>query len=233
VGAHSSRPRSSGGQLDAAECLDGDAQSLAVFDAESLPSNVDIADGPDVDAPHYDLVENAMATSDVESMGGDSTNSGLCIEGELSMWDADELDDCEVEGVVVFDAEEILDDVDDCRSSVVIDAYEVESIISRDSQAPDADSVHDEVSALPVPLLSAPDGAHNDAATSNAAGQSTEGALAPGDLAQQQDQQSHAFRLKGVRHVVSYGSDFDKTAATLLSSIKTDIAKKVAASTAA
>ncbi|KAJ2819729.1 hypothetical protein GGI24_004699, partial [Coemansia furcata] len=49
----------------------------------------------------------------------------------------------------------------------------------------------------------------------------------PTDNQQQQD--SSAFKVKGVRHVLSYGADFDKTAATLLSSIKTNIAKKAAA----
>ncbi|KAJ2557128.1 hypothetical protein EV175_001534, partial [Coemansia sp. RSA 1933] len=39
---------------------------------------------------------------------------------------------------------------------------------------------------------------------------------------------SSVFRVMGVRHVSSYSPDFDKTAASLLSSIKTDIAKRVA-----
>ncbi|KAJ2748970.1 hypothetical protein H4S06_004777, partial [Coemansia sp. BCRC 34490] len=39
---------------------------------------------------------------------------------------------------------------------------------------------------------------------------------------------SSAFKVMGVRHVSTYSPDFDKTAASLLSSIKTDIAKRVA-----
>ncbi|KAJ2670059.1 hypothetical protein GGI25_005958 [Coemansia spiralis] len=159
----------------------------------------------------------------------------------LLILDAEEITDDSnnsARSFVILDAEEVSDDEEntgfrrnqgrDDRSSVHIDAYETASIFSNNThnlQQPDMDAANnqhaEEASAMPVPLNEA----GRDESTLDSAGgsPSLNASASSGD-----QKQSTAFKVMGVRHLFSYGSDFDKTAASVLSSIKTDIAKKVA-----
>ncbi|KAJ2369861.1 mitogen-activated protein kinase kinase kinase [Coemansia sp. RSA 2610] len=211
------RPRSS---------TDMRPSELAIFDAASIASTASSEA-----SAHFDLVENAapipgardslmvfdadeivdepVSMLDAEDFTKEPPmvlDADELVEEPLSIFDAEEIDG---ESPAIFDAEEICD-ARSCRSSVLVDAYEVESIL--------APSEEDLQSAFPVPVKDVASGQPDlDEAPEQA----------PLVTAHEQ---SPTFKLKGVRQVLSYDEDFDKTAATLLSSIKTDIARKGAAS---
>ncbi|KAJ2237002.1 hypothetical protein H4R99_002532 [Coemansia sp. RSA 1722] len=231
------------------------ADAMALFDAESIASSDQEEHRSDGLDEHFDLVENA-ADLDTESANGDNRSVFAVFDADemddstsgpsapsstgtgsmplvLDAEEIDEPDDHQQEtcgAMAVFDADEIDEDNDDgrlsSRSSVVIDAYETESIFSSGDHRHDADT-HQilPVSApvLPPPIITALTDRHSeldDSADKPMAGQQQQSKSADA---------SEAFRVKGVRHVVTFGTDFDKTAATLLSSIKDDIARKAAA----
>ncbi|KAJ2358762.1 hypothetical protein H4S02_012309, partial [Coemansia sp. RSA 2611] len=158
--------------------------------------------------------------------------------------------------MAVFDAEEVEDSGDGgfgdgmSSSPVRIDAYETESIFS----VPALQHEHDEYeegdfyvtgeAAMVAPVtMAARSGDHDqqeqislplqrqvsDTVITPLSQGSSGVASSAATQVDRQQQDSSAFKVKGVRHVLSYGADFDKTAANLLSSIKTNIAKKAAA----
>ncbi|KAJ2909148.1 ATP binding, partial [Coemansia aciculifera] len=185
---------------------------LTVFDAESVGSDYAPSES---DQQHLDLVENALSASWGEERGvGDG-------DGGLDVWDAEEIDD-----------------TNEISSPVRIDAYETESLFSVPvtQHEDEYDYVHNEhrqqtEPTLPptnLPALPPLQTQTSDTAITPSSQQSVQSNSATLMADKQQQQQSSAFKVKGVRHVLSYGADFDKTAATLLSSIKTDIAKKAA-----
>ncbi|KAJ2198100.1 mitogen-activated protein kinase kinase kinase [Coemansia sp. RSA 530] len=190
---------------------------MSVFDAEEIDESVSLFDAEEVNEPAAifdaeEIVDEPLSIFDAEEMADEP----------LSIFDAEEMTD---EPAAIFDADEISDSgMNSRRSSVLVDAYEVESIFSfcdEDSQSAfSAPATHESMDKLPLvvnveeppvvddiqpPIISAP-------------------------AAPTAHEQSPAFKVKGVRQVLSYDADFDKTAATLLSSIKTNIAKKVATS---
>ncbi|KAJ1662740.1 hypothetical protein GGF38_003288, partial [Coemansia sp. RSA 25] len=214
-----------GSQMD----VRGEGGALTILDAESMGDDSDDALQSEMDRDHFDLVENAPSVSWSEDRMGD---------GELAVWDAEEIGGDQSAGgdapamMAVFDAEEIEYSEDEfghgmAASPVRIDAYETESIFSVPATQYEHDEHEDEYSAMPAPAIS-----HNDDREQQQRQPSPPLQMSDignsATLADRQHQQSSAFKVKGVRHVLSYGADFDKTAATLLSSIKTDIAKKVA-----
>ncbi|KAJ2635270.1 mitogen-activated protein kinase kinase kinase [Coemansia sp. RSA 1286] len=235
------------------------ADAMELLDAESIASSDQEEPRPDGLDEHFDLVENA-ADLDTESTNGDSCNVFAVFDAEeiddstsgpsdpsstgtgsmplvLDAEEIDEPDDRQQEAcgaMAVFDADEIDEDNDDgglsSRSSVVIDAYETESIFSSGDHHHDTDA-HQmlPVSApvLPPPIITALTDRHND--RQNELDDSAEKPMAGQQQQSKSADASEAFRVKGVRHVVTFGTDFDKTAATLLSSIKDDIARKAAA----
>ncbi|KAJ2161121.1 mitogen-activated protein kinase kinase kinase [Coemansia sp. RSA 552] len=211
-----------------------------VFDAESLPSSDCEVDSLD---SHFDLVENAapldawrqsvfsvwdaeeipeetLMTLDAEEMIPEETLTTLDAEEipeEILMTlDAEEIPeeilmtlDAEeangsVESLGVFDAESLASDWR--PSSVLVDAYEIASIALSDASE----------GAVGEASKDATMGSGDGEVDSSAENKSPAG-----------EQVSPTFKVNGMRHVLSYGADFDKTAATLLSSIKTDIAKKM------
>ncbi|KAJ1646883.1 mitogen-activated protein kinase kinase kinase [Coemansia asiatica] len=224
---------------------------IMVLDAESIDGGSDQEDpiSSAVADEHFDLVENA---ADIDSKAKRPVDGS-----ELLVFDAEEIDDTRdlADSIMVLDAEEIdgsdedeqesssapmIFDADELEngesfndgSSVVVDAYETESIFSagdhQNHQSADTQQKQQIISApvLPPPIITASISKQSDLLDSSDKQQ-------PLTSQQQQHQSksadSEAFKVKGVRHVVSYGSDFDKTAATLLSSIKDDIARKAAA----
>ncbi|KAJ2850587.1 mitogen-activated protein kinase kinase kinase [Coemansia brasiliensis] len=197
----------------------------AIFDADSIASNESIAS---FGTSHFDLVENAapidsshaaLSIMDAEEIGEQTaTFDAEELMQSPAIMDAEEIVhspvimDAEeiVQSPAIFDAEEMSENSSQ-RSSVIVDAYEAESIM-----------VTDEIeltvgpSALSIPVTHKPTQQQQQ--------------MSPQSLQPARDEQSPTFKLKGVRQVLSYDADFDKTAATLLSSIKTDIAKKAATS---
>ncbi|KAJ2879679.1 mitogen-activated protein kinase kinase kinase [Coemansia aciculifera] len=228
---------------------------MAIFDAESMDSADDDGDGSSSVDRHFDLVENAAsvtwsegqrdgepdiwdAEEIVDSFGDQSGAPAMAI------FDAEEVDYSD-DG-----------DLGDRASSspVRIDAYETESIFSvpathyeHDEVEEGKDCVHDDSTmTAPVTVVAHNGGlAQQEQVSPPLQRQASDTVITPpsqggGSMVsntttltdkqqQQQQQESSAFKVKGVRHVLSYGADFDKTAATLLSSIKTNIAKKAAA----
>ncbi|KAJ2451787.1 mitogen-activated protein kinase kinase kinase [Coemansia sp. RSA 2336] len=212
-----------------------------IFDADSIASNESVAS---YGTSHFDLVENAAS---IDSNHAELTIMDAEEIGEqTAIFDAEEI----VQSPAIFDAEEIVQspavmDGDETaqspfimdaeeisqspavldaeemsgtssrRSSIIVDAYEVESIMVTDETKSTM-----EPSALPVPVT------HKPIQSQQQQHQQT----SPQTLQPARDEQSPTFKLKGVRQVLSYDADFDKTAATLLSSIKTEIAKQAATS---
>ncbi|KAJ2746800.1 mitogen-activated protein kinase kinase kinase [Coemansia sp. BCRC 34301] len=199
---------------------------------------------------HYDLVENALSVASWDEDRGDG--------GELDVWDAEEIvgsyGDRSIgapQAMTIFDAEEIdysedeFGNVKPSSSPVRIDAYETASIFSVPATQYEHDDGDDEgqqdYSAIPVPASNDSDHEQQMLPTpqqqqqqqQQQQSQTSDSVITPpilsgGSNSATQQSSSSAFKVKGVRHVLSYGADFDKTAATLLSSIKTDIAKKAA-----
>ncbi|KAJ2872639.1 mitogen-activated protein kinase kinase kinase [Coemansia aciculifera] len=222
---------------------------------QSMDSADDDGDGSSSVDRHFDLVENAAsvtwsegqrdgepdiwdAEEIVDSFGDQSGAPAMAI------FDAEEVDYSD-DG-----------DLGDRASSspVRIDAYETESIFSvpathyeHDEVEEGKDCVHDDSTmTAPVTVVAHNGGlAQQEQVSPPLQRQASDTVITPpsqggGSMVsntttltdkqqQQQQQESSAFKVKGVRHVLSYGADFDKTAATLLSSIKTNIAKKAAA----
>ncbi|KAJ2772072.1 mitogen-activated protein kinase kinase kinase, partial [Coemansia nantahalensis] len=211
--AAAGRPRSSHSDIRAVPT--DESPTRIVFDAESIASGRSSSLRSPGAASAVDLVEGALSICEVAS------------PTQSAVWDADELPDpgsaaFDAESVV-FDAESMLDDDAAERMTVLIDAYEVASLASAEPETPG------EASAMSVPV--AQHGASSDGPLQQLPPPPTRAPPPPGPPQPQPRPpvDAAAFKVKGVRHVVTYGSDFDRTAATLLSSIKTDIAKKVAA----
>ncbi|KAJ1862416.1 mitogen-activated protein kinase kinase kinase [Coemansia sp. RSA 989] len=200
---------------------------LVVFDADSIASNESVAS---YGTSHFDLVENAapidgshteLTIMDAEEIGEQTAIlDAEEIAQSPAVFDAEEI----VQSPMIMDAEEIAQspaifDAEEMsgsssrRSSVIIDAYEMESIMIAD----ETESAM-KPSALSIPVAHNPNQQQQQQQTS------------PQALKPARDEQSPTFKLKGVRQVLSYDADFDKTAATLLSSIKTEIAKQAATS---
>ncbi|KAJ2425602.1 hypothetical protein GGF41_002357, partial [Coemansia sp. RSA 2531] len=221
--------------------------AMMVFDAESMNSADDDTDGSLSADRHFDLVENAASV----------TWSEEHRDGEPDIWDAEEIvddfgDRSSAPGMAIFDAEEVefsdAGDLGDRISSspVRIDAYETESIFSIPVTHYEHDEVEEGKYRAPgdVAMAAHTGGQEQQEQVSpplqrqasdtvvNPPIQGGGGSVVSNTTTlvdKQQQQESSAFKVKGVRHVLSYGADFDKTAATLLSSIKTNIAKKAAA----
>ncbi|KAJ1856690.1 mitogen-activated protein kinase kinase kinase [Coemansia sp. RSA 638] len=241
------RPRSSASMrreiFDAESMYGSDSASVVVFDAQSVcGSDVSVASnlGSASDCTsHFDLVENAapipgdMSVFDAEEIDESAAmqvnepaaifDAEEIVDEPLSIFDAEEMAD---EPVAIFDADELSDSgMNSCRSSVLIDAYEVESIFSfceEPQSAFSAPAIHEPVDKQPSVVNVGEPPVVDDIQPHIVS--------APAAPAVSAHEQSPAFKVKGVRQVLSYDADFDKTAATLLSSIKTNIAKKVATS---
>ncbi|KAJ1823291.1 mitogen-activated protein kinase kinase kinase [Coemansia sp. RSA 2675] len=225
--------------------------AVLVFDAESMDSADDDGDGSLSVDSHFDLVENAASVAWSEEHRGDMPD---IWDAEEIADDYGERPSAP--SMAVFDAEEVEDSGDGgfgdgmSSSPVRIDAYETESIFS----VPALQHEHDEYeegdfyvtgeAAMVAPVtMAARSGDHDqqeqisfplqrqvsDTVITPLSQGSSGVASSAATQADRQQQDSSAFKVKGVRHVLSYGADFDKTAANLLSSIKTNIAKKAAA----
>ncbi|KAJ2489598.1 mitogen-activated protein kinase kinase kinase [Coemansia sp. RSA 2050] len=225
--------------------------TMLVFDAESMDSADDDDDGSLSVGSHFDLVENAASITWSEEHRGDMPDVWDAEEiaddyGErpsalpMAIFDAEEVEDGDDGGLG-----------DELPSSPVrIDAYETESIFSvpalqheHDEYEEGKDYMQSEAAMVTPTAVAAQSGDHEQQVqaslplrkqVSNTVitplSQGVSGVVSSATtLADRQQQDSSAFKVKGVRHVLSYGADFDKTAANLLSSIKTNIAKKAAA----
>ncbi|KAJ1898261.1 mitogen-activated protein kinase kinase kinase [Kickxella alabastrina] len=226
-------------------------EETVIFDAESIASDQECVAADNDDNVVLDLIEHAAL---IEEALYRNTKS-------MDFWDAEEVDDGlpspiifdaeEIDGesdgaLDIFDAEEV-DDGDDNASSVHIDAYETESIFSMGDYHQDQPL---EQPALEQISLEAPlEQQQQQIVDQPSVEKDDDPALAAvavvqpmpfrdvnesdlsATLSPQQPRMAATFKVKGVRHVLSYGADFDKTAATLLSSIKSDIARKAAAVT--
>ncbi|KAJ1940736.1 hypothetical protein GGF37_003852, partial [Kickxella alabastrina] len=226
-------------------------EKTAIFDAESIASDQECVAADNNDDVVLDLIEHAAL---IEEALYRNTKS-------MDFWDAENVDDRspspiifdaeEIDGesdgtLDIFDAEEV-GDGDDNASSVHIDAYETESIFSMGDYQKDQPL---EQPALEQISLEAPlEHQQQQVVDQPSVEKDDDPALAAvavvqpmafkdvnesdlsATLSPQQPRMAATFKVKGVRHVLSYGADFDKTAATLLSSIKSDIARKAAAVT--
>ncbi|KAJ2371526.1 mitogen-activated protein kinase kinase kinase, partial [Coemansia sp. RSA 2607] len=201
--------------------LIGDAAEIdSTAEIRSLGS-VDVWDADEIESDTEGAQDVRLGVLDAEEVGLDALDTE---ETGLNVFDAEEV------GLNVFDAEEIEGDDDDGRSSVHIDAYETASIVDFGGEALDqsltehlAEPSTEEVSAMPQPQPQPR--------------QPQPQPQPPLHQQQHQKQQQspsagESFRVKAVRPMVSHGADFDKTAATLLSSIKTDIERKAGSTSA-
>ncbi|KAJ2778644.1 mitogen-activated protein kinase kinase kinase [Coemansia interrupta] len=207
-----------GGDLDDLASASVSAESVDDVVEQSELSDL-IGDAAEIDSTAEIRSLGSIDVWDAEEVGSDASNSEAGEAGaRLDLFDAEEVGlgvlDAEEVGLCVFDAEELDGDDEDGRSSVHIDAYETASIADLAGETldePPAEPLVEAVSAMPQPQPPPP---------------------APQQQQQQpqKKQQSppagESFRVKAVRPMVSHGADFDKTAATLLSSIKTDIERK-------
>ncbi|KAJ1766647.1 mitogen-activated protein kinase kinase kinase [Coemansia sp. RSA 1843] len=146
---------------------------------------------------------------------------------------------------VIFDAESMTssDDEDECRSNgsaanfdLVENAVPIEELAMATTTATETTTTTATVMSAvgDFEIWDAEELEEEDESKDNGKlyGKSPEPETADDTLVQQQQSASSSassvFRVMGVRHVSSYSPDFDKTAASLLSSIKTDMAKRVA-----